>query len=281
MDGGPPTEADRVKAGERSVLDVVQRQYETYLPRVAAEDRSKLESHRDLIVNLKARLGGTSMLSCGNVPPPDSPDFDGPTPTPAEWERKANAYIPLVGAALKCDLTRVISLTVEQLPNQLVGADSAIDLHTVVIHNQEATPENQDIMLRYHQWQARYFVRLLDELASIPDADGSSLLDNTLVLWCGELATGEHLMQNWPVVMAGGGAAFRMGRYVYRPRTTPKPWGGALNFLPPGPISTPHNHLLVSIARAFGIDTDSFGITSYGGEMGATISTTGPLEGLT
>jgi hypothetical protein len=140
-------------------------------------------------------------------------------------------------------------------------------------------PDSRAIMMTYHTWQMRWFGRLLDRLASIAEG-GGTLLDNTLVVWGGELATGSHQFQNWPVVMAGGGAGFAMGRYLYWPHTTPPPSGGHLNFLGDDPVGIPHNKLLVSIARAYGADVNSVGISSYAGMGGVTVDTSGELEGL-
>jgi hypothetical protein len=266
--GGEPTEADLIRGEQGSVLDLVHAQYDALSRRLSSDDRLKLEQHRDLIRDLEMRLEGLSTVSCGDVPPPGSV---------SGFVSQSDAFIDLMAAALSCDLTRVISIQIGTLPDELVGF-TGNDLHNDVVHHDD-DPGNRAIMMTYHTWQMRWFGRLLDRLASVAEG-GGTLLDNTLVVWGGELASGSHAFQNWPVVMAGGGAGFAMGRYLYWPRTTPAPSGGYLNFLSDDVVGIPHNKLLVSIARAFGSDASSVGITSYAGVGGATVNTTGELEGL-
>ena len=76
------------------------------------------------------------------------------------------------------------------------------------------------------------------------EVDGSTMLDNTLLLWGNELGAGNsHSYKDIPWLLAGGaGGALQMGRY--------------LQFL-----DRPHNDLLVSVCHAMGLDdVTTFGI---------------------
>ena len=46
----------------------------------------------------------------------------------------------------------------------------------------------------------------------VPDVGGTTLLDNTLVYWPNELATGRHKLQNVPIVIATGNFTTASGR---------------------------------------------------------------------
>ena len=97
---------------------------------------------------------------------------------------------------------------------------------------------------------------MLDGLAAVSEPDGSTVLDNTLLLWGNELGVGNtHTYMNIPWVIAGGaGGYFKMGRYLqYQDQ--------------------PHNNLLISICHAMGLQD----VTTFGDP---TLST-GPLSGLT
>lgn len=94
-------------------------------------------------------------------------------------------------------------------------------------------------------WYAQQVARYCAELASHMDTDGSTLLDNTLVVWCNEMGTGNsHSKEDLPFVLIGGGAGFRMGRHL--------DFGGRN-----------HNDLLVSLMNAYGIGGDTFGDPRY------------------
>ena len=56
---------------------------------------------------------------------------------------------------------------------------------------------------------------MLASLQAVTEADGSTLLDNTLVLWGSELASPNvHSFDRMPFVLAGGRKFLRTGRYV-------------------------------------------------------------------
>jgi hypothetical protein len=85
----------------------------------------------------------------------------------------------------------------------------------------------------------------LELLDQIPEQDGT-VLDNTIVVWCNELAKGNaHNRRDMPYVIAGGtGGAFRMGRHVQY-------------------AGDDHNNLLVSLCRAMDVQVDTFGNPAY------------------
>jgi len=111
-------------------------------------------------------------------------------------------------------------------------------------------------LVEINRWHAEQFAYMMDKLRATTEADGSSMLDNTLMLWGNELGAGNtHSYKDIPWVLAGGaGGALKMGRYMQYP-------------------DQPHNNLLVSVCNAMGFDdVRTFGIPGV---------CTGPLGGLT
>jgi hypothetical protein len=271
---GEVTDEDRVRAGQSSVLDLVQGEHDALAPRLPAADRAKLELHRDLVRDLERRLGALAEVSCDRPGQPGPLGFD----AVEQYERGAAAMFQLTAAALACDLTRVVTLQMGQLHNPMIGSPAG-DVHAdFAHHDDEAT--GRAMMTAYHRVHAEQLAQLVELLASVPEGSGS-LLDNTAVVWCGELATGRHSFLRWPVVIAGGcGGAFRSGRYLHWAARTPTPfphpdWMGVEPIIGP-----PHNRLLVSLCRAFGLDVDSFGETEVVTAGGDSVSLTGPLDRL-
>ena len=68
-------------------------------------------------------------------------------------------------------------------------------------------------MTRWHSEQVAYFLRRLD---AIREADGRTLLDNSMILYGSSLADGHtHAEQNLPLLLAGGGGGtIRQGRQI-------------------------------------------------------------------
>lgn len=215
------------------------------------------------------------------------------------WDLTAQLHTDLAAAALACDLTRVVSLAVEYQPDQGNGFDAAArtatnatDWHDLVhkmnITN-EATPEvpafdptssaaraGIPIVQRMVQSELAVLTSLLRKLEQIPEADGSSLLDNTVVLVCGQIGYGSHSLDNLPWYVVGGQWAWSTDRYYdYDVRT-----GGAKADLPTlfeqtnldgynyrHPRGVAHNRLFVSLANAMGVETNTFGDPRFTGRL--------------
>ena len=73
------------------------------------------------------------------------------------------------------------------------------------------------------------------------------MLDTTVVFWAQELGDGRmHTCESVPWVLAGsGGGHFRTGRYLNLEGAT-------------------HDGVLTSLAQAFGVEVDSYGVGSAG-----------------
>ncbi|MCA9601694.1 MAG: hypothetical protein KC417_06710, partial [Myxococcales bacterium] len=106
-------------------------------------------------------------------------------------------------------------------------------------------------------WHASKLAYLIDLLKGIDEGDGT-VFSNSSILWTNEQSTGNnHSREDMPYILAGtAGGAFNSGRYV---RYTPKPADRAAN-----QRGEPHNKLLVSIANAYGVETDVVGSGKYG-----------------
>jgi len=90
-------------------------------------------------------------------------------------------------------------------------------------------------LTKIYTWYSERVAHFLDKFASYPEGNGT-LLDNTLVVWGGEIGKGNnHSFDKVPFVLAGAaGGALQTGRYLQAP--------GAV-----------HNRLLVSICQLMGL----------------------------
>jgi hypothetical protein len=218
----------------RSVLDLVRGELQSIEGhRAAAADRPKIQAHLEGIRAIEQRL---SLAASSCV----APTLDG------RMDVNANDNFPalvrlqtdLAVRALSCDLTRVVSLQLSrgfsEIRHNWIGAPAG---HHSISH----TPD-PDWNARVDTWYSEQFAYLLEQLASIPEGDGT-LLDNTLVVWGRELGIASgHAREPAPLVIAGrAGGAVTTGRFDDN--------GGA-----------GHHRMLVSVCNAMGLDE----ITSYG-----------------
>jgi hypothetical protein len=270
-DGGGQATADPLAAAQGSVLDLVARQYESMAPRLSGEDRRKLESHRDLVRGVEQRLKFLAELACdaptlGALPEHNDPSGDA-------YLGRTRAFADIIAAAFSCDLTRVATLTLGLQPNELCEAPPG-HIHADYAHQVVRNPAAKEVMTRYSAVHGQQIAELLDTLDSVPEA-GGTLLDNTAVVWLGELGTGLHDFQPWPVVVAGGACgAFPMGRYLHYAQDGLSPQS-----ITPSKIGPPHNRFLVSLCQGMGMsDVTRVGHREARTHQGDAIDLTGALH---
>ena len=110
-------------------------------------------------------------------------------------------------------------------------------------------------MTDYLVMHAQQVARLVTVLESLPDVDGSSVMDNTLIVWGSASPTAGTAIGTTSSSAASGtfvrGAIFTG---PMRPHSNPSPRSGrAIGVLKHN--GKPHGHLLVSVAQAMGIST--------------------------
>jgi hypothetical protein len=251
MIGGSQSAIDALRASRRSVLDAVQSQFSTLSAQLSVDDRHKLDAHLELVRDAERRLTQTGTQ--GTCTPPALP----PTLDPAsetDMPAIADLLLDVLAAAFACDLTRVASYQISTSLNRIryPWLNSSGEGHALS-HSGPSDMDAHDQLIRRQTWHSGRLAYLLSRLASIPEVDGTTVLDNTLVLWGNEVSLGyTHSHENMPFLLAGGGWHFRTGRYIT--------YQGA-----------PHNNLLVSVLNAMGLPDTTFGQTDL---------CTGPLSGL-
>ena len=209
----------------------------------------------------------------------------GPAAAFEQYDRRFDAFTDIIAAAFSCDITRVVSLSLGEMPTAEFGADHISDkVHKGIAHYIYDDAAKHAAMTDYVQHHARQVARLVSTLEAIPDAGGGSVMDNTLIVWGSELGDGWHGYSHYNPVLIGGSWAFRTGRYLYWPHETP-----AQMRVPPQVLAggrtrlcgVPHQRLLVSVARAMGLDVDHVGLRRFRGQRGDFVHLSGPLDRLT
>jgi hypothetical protein len=262
---------------QKSVLDYAWAEYAAHAPQLSADQRQRLDTHFDLVNSLGKRLEGMAKLSCASntEEPANKPSYDERFDTMSE----------LIGAAFACDVTRVATLTLGEMPTKDFGWDHLSDnVHKGMAHGIYQSSAKHEAMTDYLALHSAQVGRLVKLLSNLQDTNGKSVMDNTLIVWGSELADGWHGYQNYCPVLIGGDWHFKPGRYLYQPHQTP------VEMLMPGQKSKtgwstysglPHQHLLVSAAQAMGLKTDYVGLKHFQGQRGDHIDCSGPIPGLT
>ncbi len=259
-----PAEQQRLVDERRSVLDHVAGDIEALRGELGQGDRLSLEEHLDAVRELEASI---QVLGCEPpaAPPPTDPQ------EPEQREQRCRLLIDLLVMALRCDLTRVVTLSLGATAGEptypFLGVPEGD--HTVS-HLSMQDPVARDKYLTITRWKMEQLAYLLDRLAEPESGLDGRMLDRCALVCTSELSHGgSHDAHGLPVLVAGGLGGHTGGQHV-AVECDPS----SLMFPPAdkqwctGSTHTPISNLWLSAIRAMGIDADSFG------------NSTGAVEGL-
>ncbi len=276
--------AHKKKVGQ-SVLDFVRGEIGAMRPALGSIEQQKLDQHLTSLRDIEKQLQGGAAM-CAVPSPPDATQFpklkqyNGGEPY---FDAITNAHIDLLAQAVACGVTRFGTLFMSDLSYQGNPLMLPADNHGAVAHtyngsaigsnyhpNTNGDPLTWLPLAKLNRYSYSKVARLMQKL------DALGALDNTIIYVTSDMGNPAlHSTQNTPTLVAGGaGGKLRMGRRLKMPLDCPttNPWcqPGAADF-----AGLTNNHLLVSIAQAFGVDVNTFGTQTDPKD------TTGPLPGLT
>ncbi|MEM1349435.1 MAG: DUF1552 domain-containing protein, partial [Myxococcota bacterium] len=177
---------ERARRKQKSVLDFVAQRIRAVEAQVALEDRERLEAHLSSVRSLERSMDALAEAQCKlEYPEPGFTSVE-QAREDANFPTVVDVQMDLLVLALRCDLTRVATL---QLSNtgggiRIPGVNEDAPLHEVM-HNR---PKAERV--RINRWFIERFAALLQRLEAVQFADGSTLLDDTLVVCSSEMGTG-------------------------------------------------------------------------------------------
>jgi hypothetical protein len=228
----------------RQVVDHVYEDYQSVRGQLGRDDRSRIERHIEGIDSIARRLDDPTALGASCNAPIHETGLD----------PNSDDHFPMIGQlqmdnlvmSMACDLTRVGSIqwgaSVSQQVLPWLGFN---DRHHDLSHEGDGNADAKEKLIQINRWYAEQFAYLIQKMKEIPEGDGT-MLDNTCIVWTNELGKGNsHTRNDMPCVIAGSaGGYFRTGR--------------CLRF-----AEESHSNLWVSMAQAYGVETDTFGNPEY------------------
>lgn len=203
----------------RDITDLVLEDARSLKLDLGVTDRQKLAEYFDSIRTIEMQMNRLEKMKAEL----SKVSFDEPT----EAHLPRGEYIRLMGdlmvVALQAGLTNVTTFMVGperwDTPYKFEGLFDKPKSHHKMSHNQTNTIDDLLKVDRFHMEQFAYLVQKMD---AIEQADGSSLLDNTLFTYGSGLGDGStHQYNDLPIIVAGGGAQTVSGMHINMPEGTP------------------------------------------------------------
>ncbi len=278
--GGEPTPTvnpnlalvDRVIEDYRTVRDS---------SKLSQADKDALEQHMNFMAELQARLEAPPVMGCAAPTAPPSVPNQGVSVS--TLRQSYGLMIDLMVAAIRCDLTRIVTLDVykaigmsggqeagfEHSCASCQGSPNPTDWHRAA-HDWDQMDQRAKVV-SINEWIAReIFVPVLEKL-DVDQGDGTTYLDSSAVLWGNELGM-NHLNYSVPTVIAGSaGGYLKTGRYIDY-----IDWNRSAKFSQHNGMvieGVPYNRLMVTLLQAFGLAPADYEVNA--GKGYGDISTVG------
>ena len=257
----------KIATRRQSVLDLVEEDF-SQLGSLGKEDALKVEMHLDSIRDLELDMVGAGLIECA-LDPARAAEIEALNPdtiaTDGEFKRIGQMQMDILAMAIACGATNVGSIQWGSGAGGPIftwdGMNHAYNHHKLSHGNTKDDNSGDEVagylelLTQIDRWYAEQYRYLLDKLAAYTEGD-STVLDNSAVVWCNELADGKgHTFYDLPWVIAGSAAGYlRQGEYVKMWESDPNDFN-----------TSPHNRLLITLLNAVGVTADGGGpVTEFG-----------------
>jgi hypothetical protein len=247
-----------LRARRGSALDLIRDDIRRVRARLPVEERPKMDIHLESVATLERELDARFRCDA------DATGYPARDASYSPWADSIPLHMRTIAASIACDQARVFSLMAA-----CAGGDDTPDLTyfdptwTTNYHSTgHASGGNEDgggndatvrahaleTMIRVSEYYATQVAQLCDALRAIPEADGTSAFDNTVIVWCSEMGDGNHNTQDWPFVILGGGWHFTQGYYHN------DPLDGGFDY-----SRNRYGNILTAVAQSMGLAIPRFG----------------------
>jgi len=213
-EGAPGERAEHLKRRrqeERSILDFIVDDARAMQKRLDSADRAKMDEYLTGVRELEVRIQKAERFG-----DPKDPQVETPAGIPESYAEHIQIMFDIIILAFQTDSTRVATLLLAHDGSNHTFPEIGIsDGHHELSHhfdNPDKIQKVSDIDL----WYVKQLAKFIERLRDTKDVDGSSLLQNSMLLYGSGNADGNaHTHVNLPLILAGGGGGtLRPGRYV-------------------------------------------------------------------
>ena len=204
---------DETSKADQSVLDAVLTDAGRLRRGISTGDQRKLDEYLDSVRDVEHRIANASKRGQlqGWRPTLDKPKMARPADgIPQDIAEHMRLMADIVVLGFQTDTTRISTLKLNNDHSSLRFPNLGVDymIHHLLSHSDTAD------WLKVNQFfleQLAYLAKKLDAIQEGP----RTLLDNTMLLYCSSMLTGNHEARQLPViVLGGGGGRIRGGRVL-------------------------------------------------------------------
>lgn len=270
MPGMPDPELQKRLALNKSVLDAVIANTTATMQKLGKLDQQRLEDFLDSVreVEKKATMASSGMggLACTPIAKPTLSDPNKPInnnnfarQNNATYNKGTHADVmnDLIVMAFQCDATRVITYMLEDersefaydhVKRRTFTSDASTEVNgTCGEYHNGGQHGDQNDFATITWWNVGVVAKLATKLDMIMEGEGTTMLDNTFIMFGGAMHGSNHACNQLPLALIGsGGGTFRTDQHVQFDRR----W-----------LRDLHYTVMTRMYGMTGADVDSFGVS--------------------
>jgi hypothetical protein len=200
-------------------------------------DRTRLGEYVDHVREVERRIQSAEKQADTQLTVPIAP-----VGVPESFEEHVALMFDLLALAYEADLTRVFTFMMAREVSQRTYPNIGItEPHHSISHHGNK-PDKIVGHAKVNAYHVSLFAKFLERLRSTPDGDGS-LLDHSTIVYGSGMSNGNgHTPYPLPLTMIGG--RIKGDRHLIAPEQTPSA------------------NLMLSLGQTFGVEADSFGVST-------------------
>ena len=201
----------------KSILDYVQDDAKRVRDRVTAADNRKLDQYLTGVREVERRIQNAAVADVPGV------NYARPEGIPEDFDEHLRLMCDLMVLAFETDSTRASTFMVtKEATDRNYPWLGFTDGHHEISHHGNDEEKNRKIR-RIDEYHVSILAYMIERMMTVEEADGSTLLDNSMVLYGSGISDGDrHDHINLPVILLGkGGGTLRTGQHLKCRRETP------------------------------------------------------------
>jgi len=218
--GATPQERAERRSEDRSILDWLGTATARLKKDLGAADRARLSQYLEEVREIERRIQRVEAKNSSGEPR-ELPEA--PVGVPDSFSEHVKLMFDLQALAFASDVTRVFALKLGRDASNRVYPDSGFK---GAFHSASHHGEREDRIVdfqRINTYHVSMIPYLLEKLKSTPDADGSTLLDNSVIIYGSPMGDSNlHNHKRCPIFIAGhAGGRLKGGLHLRAPDGTP------------------------------------------------------------
>ncbi len=204
---------DEVRRGDKSVLDAVMSDASDLRRQVSTADRRKLDEYLDSVRDVEQRIDSAGKRGelQGWRPTLQEPNIPRPAEgIPQDISEHMRLMSDILVLAFQTDTSRIVTLKLNNDHSSLRFPHLGVDY---MIHHLLSHSDTED-WLKVNRFFVEQLAYIASRLEGIQEGERTAL-DNSMLMFCSSMMTGNHNNDELPVVIVGrGGGRLQTGRVV-------------------------------------------------------------------